>query len=160
MMCFFNVTKIYMKRICLLLTLVIFSANTFAQHSRGVVKGAVYGRKPGTTGTMMATKLEGYMGKKTRLATVIIGRVIKVTKTEGGWFEIDGGNGTVISAHFATMVNVPSSLAGHTCTIDGTAEKQFIADDEQHLAGNIAADKQRNNPKANITFEVLGLRVD
>jgi hypothetical protein len=143
--------------ICLATVLTVASQSAFAQ-------GKVYGTKPTSASLMPATKLQDYMGNKTRLGTVITGKIIKVTKTKGGWFEIDGGKGTIIQAHFKNYgVNLPANVDGHTAVIDGVAEKQFIADDGQHMAGDTATGKKQHMVKANaknhITFEVTGMIV-
>ena len=136
-----------------------FSAAAFAQPH-----GHIYGSKPDTTGTIKAVNLEKFMDKKTRISTTISGKVLKVTKEKGGWFTIDGGNGKIISAHFTDYkVNVPMGLAGKSIIAEGIAEKQFIADDQQHFAGDTARGKKehttKTNPKNSLTFEVKGLMV-
>jgi len=91
--------------------------------------------------------------------------VIKVTKTKGGWFELDAGNGKIINAHFKDYaVTIPADLKGRTVIIEGVAQKQFIADDGQHFAGDTVTGKKQHsvnaNPKQSLTFEVSGLMVD
>lgn len=124
--------------------------------------GTVYGTKPGTIGKMPAAKLENAMGKRTRISTVITGRVINVTKTKGGWFTVDAGNGKTIAAHFKNMgMNLPAGLKGKTVTVEGIAQKEFIADDMQHFAGDEGKQHTaKTNSKPNITFEVTGLMVE
>jgi hypothetical protein len=127
--------------------------------------GTVYGKKPTTSAEVKASALEAFMDKKTRISTTISGRVIKVTKQKGGWFTIDAGNGKVIAAHFSVInVTIPNDLAGRDIIAEGIAEKQFIADDMQHLAGDtVTGKKQHNvktNPKQKVTFEVKGLEVN
>jgi hypothetical protein len=129
------------------------------------VKGAVYGTKPNTVGMMPASKLEAYMDVRARVSTTIEGKVLKVTKTKGGWFNIDAGNGKIIAAHFKVYnINIPASLAGHIVIIEGVAQKRFIADDMQHLAGDTASSKKehavKTNPKQRLDFEVTGLEVE
>ena len=114
---------------------------------------------------LAAANLEPYMGNKTRISTTISGRVLKVTKTKGGWFEIDGGKGKVIAAHFRDYnVSIPLDLKGKYVIAEGVAAKEFIADDMQHLAGDtVTGEKQHNvktNPKKRLTFEAKGLMVD
>lgn len=139
--------------------------------SAGMVKqvplphGTVYGTKPGTAGLVDATKLEAYMGNKTRISTTIKGKVLKVTKVKGGWFTIDGGNGTVIAAHFSDYnVTIPASLQGKIITAEGVAAKQFIANDSQPMAGDTVKGKKQHsvntNTKKNLTLEVKGLMID
>lgn len=114
---------------------------------------------------MAATKVEAFMGKKTRISTTITGRVIRVTRQKGGWFELDAGSGKIIAAHFKNYnINIPADLAGRRVIIEGVAAKQFIADDLQHLAGDTVVGKKQHkvktNPKRELTFEVKGLLVD
>ena len=105
------------------------------------------------------------MGKKTRVTTALIGRLIRVTKPRGGWFELDAGNGKIIAAHFKDYnINLPKALRGRIVIIEGVAQKQFIADDMQHFAGDtVGRTKQhqvKTNPKQRLTFEGRGLMVD
>src|SRR5579864_3456471 len=87
-----------------------FSLASFAQ-----THGQVFGSKPDTAGMVKATNLEKYMDKKPRISTTINGKVLKVTKEKGGWFNIDAGNGKIISAHFTDYnVSIPKGLAGKT----------------------------------------------
>ena len=149
----------------LLLISLLFSAAGFAQQHSPLPHGMVYGKKPDTMAMMSATKLENFMGKKTRISTTIEGRVIRVIHEKGGWFELDAGNGKVIAAHFKDYsVNIPGILAGRTVIIEGVAQKQFIADDLQHLAGDTVTGKKQHKVKTDVkrkvTFEVKGLQVD
>ncbi|SDR93244.1 protein of unknown function [Mucilaginibacter mallensis] len=153
-----------MKLLYLLVALFL-SIGAGAQQHTPLPHGTVYGKKPSITSMMPATKLEAYMGNRTRISTTIEGKVIKVTKTKGGWFELDAGNGKIINAHFKDYaVTIPTDLKGRTVIIEGVAQKQFIADDGQHFAGDtVAGKKQHNvnaNPKQSLTFEVSGLMVD
>lgn len=105
------------------------------------------------------------MGKRTRTSAVIYGKVLKVTQSKGGWFDLDAGNGRIIKAHFANAhINLPYDLKGRQVIIDGVAQKQFIADDLQHFAGDTVIGKKQHhvkaNPKQRLTFEVHGLMVD
>jgi hypothetical protein len=149
-----------MKTIKLLLLFLLPIAG-FAQQ---LPRGTVFGAKPDTTAMLNATGLEAFMDKKPRITTTIHGRVIKVTHTKGGWFEIDAGKGKIIAAHFKDYnVTIPSGLAGKEIIADGVAEKQFIADDLQHYAGDTATGKKQHNvnanPKRALTFEVKGMMV-
>ncbi len=152
-----------MKTIALLLTL---SLSVFTHLDKAALSqtGKVYGSKPDATGMMLSSHLEAYMDKKTRINATIKGKILKVTKEKGGWFTIDAGNGKTIAAHFNTYnVFLPKSVAGKTAVIEGIAEKQFIADDTQHLAGDTVSGKKAHtskvNPKQRLTFEVKGLMV-
>lgn len=114
---------------------------------------------------MPASKLEAFMGKKTRISTTIEGKVLRVTKTKGGWFDLDAGNGKVIAAHFSTYnITIPIALKGHTVIVQGVAQKQFAANDLQPMAGDTVKGAkqhtQKANPKDKLTFEVTGLTVD
>jgi len=120
---------------------------------------------PNTSEVMEASKLEDFMGKKTRIRVAIKGKVLKVTRSKGGWFQISGGNGKIIFAHFITSnVTIPVDLSGKYVIADGTAEKQFIADDGQHFAGDTATGKKQHNvnanPKHRLSFEAHGLMVE
>jgi hypothetical protein len=123
----------------------------------------VYGIKPDTVGLMDASEIEAFMGKKTRTSATITGKVIKVTKPKGGWFELDAGKGKIINAHFRNYhITLPTDLKGRTVIIEGIAEKQFIADDQQHLAGGSTNKKKQHTTNTNkrLVFEVKGLFVD
>lgn len=99
------------------------------------------------------------MAQKPRISTTIKGKVIKVTKEKGGWFDLDAGGGKVIAAHFKDYnINIPADLKGRTVIVEGVAQKQIVADDQQHYAGE-------NQPKAKdnsnqLTFEATGLIVE
>lgn len=145
--------------------LLFTSVTVLAQKDEPLPHGIVYGQKPDTTAMMSAAKVEAFMGKKTRISTTIEGRVIRVTREKGGWFELDAGAGKVISAHFKNYnINIPADLAGRTVIMEGVAAKQFIADDLQHLAGDTVSGKKQHkvktDPKRKVTFEVKGLMVD
>jgi hypothetical protein len=153
-----------MKTTCLLLSLLISSC-LFAQTLPGMAHGMVYGAKPDTTQIVNASKAEAFIDKKTRVSVTLRGKVIKVTKQKGGWFDIDAGNGKVIAAHFKSYsVNIPADLKGRTIIADGVAQKQFIADDQQHFAGDTVKGKKQHsvktNPNRRLTFEVKGLMVE
>jgi len=137
----------------LLLAIAIFSSTiTFAQ------KGKIYGSKPNGSEVIEASKLNAFMDTKPRISTTIRGVVVKVTKTKGGWFTINAGNGKVIAAHFSKYdVTIPTSLAGHTVIAEGVAARQFMADDSQHLAGQKA---QHATNSEELTFEVTGLQIE
>ena len=110
---------------------------------------------------LKADQLERFMDAKTRISTTIRGKVLKVTRQKGGWFDIDAGNGKVIAAHFTNYsVNIPADLKGRTIIAEGIAQKQFIADDQQHFAGDKKQPNAKTNPKHKLTFEVKGLMVD
>ena len=143
----------------------LLSTVAFAQQHTPLPHGMVYGEKPNTQAMMSAAKLESFMGKKTRISTTIEGRVIRVIHKKGGWFELDAGGGKVIAAHFKNYnITIPADIAGRTVIIEGVAQKQFIADDLQHLAGDTVTGKKQHQVKTNtkrkVTFEVKGLQVD
>jgi len=153
-----------MKAITLLLTCFLGMLYPTQKHSP-LPHGMVFGTKPNTVAMFKADAVEAYMDKKTRINTTISGLVIKVTKTKGGWFDIDAGNGKVIAAHFQNYnITIPEDLKGKYIIAEGVAQKQFIADDLQHLAGDTVTGKNQHkvktNPKQVLTFEVKGLMVD
>ncbi len=153
-----------MKTYLFLLSL-LFTVSTFAQKHSPLPHGAVFGDKPNITGMMDASKVEAFMDKKMRISTTIKGRVLKVTQPKGGWFELDAGNGKIIAAHFKNYdVTIPTALQGRIVIVEGVAEKQFIADDMQHLAGDTVSGKKQHtvnvDPKKRLTFEVKELEVD
>lgn len=143
----------------------LFSVSAFAQKHTPMPHGTVFGATPDNTAMVTASNLEAYMDKKTRISTTIRGRVIKVTKPKGGWFEIDAGKGKVIAAHFRDYnITLPKDLKGKYVIAEGVASKQFIADDMQHLAGDTVTGKKSHTTKTNknqkLTFEVKGLLVE
>jgi hypothetical protein len=153
-----------MKAFYLLFTL-LFSLTAFAQKNTALPHGATFGTKPDTTAMVTTARLEAFMAQKTRISVTVRGKVIKVTKQKGGWFDLDAGNGKVISAHFKNYdIKIPTELKGHTVIVEGVAQKQFIADDMQHFAGNTAKGKKQHsvktNPKRRLIFEATGLMVE
>lgn len=138
----------------LLLAFAIFSsALAFAQQ-----KGAIYGTKPNGSEIIEASKLDAFMGNKTRISTTIRGVVVKVTQAKGGWFTINAGSGKLIAVHFTKYdITIPASLVGHTVVVGGVAARQFAADDSQHIVGQKA--QHATNPKE-LTFEATGLMVE
>lgn len=145
-----------------LICMLFISAQLIAQD---MPHGTVYGDKPNRIGLIPATNLENFMGKRTRISVTVSGKVLKVTKSKGGWFELDAGKGKVITAHFKKYdINIPASLQGRQVLVQGTAQKQFIADDLQHFAGDtVKGQKQhttKTNPTKRLTFEVNGLMVE
>ncbi|WP_121812487.1 DUF4920 domain-containing protein [Mucilaginibacter kameinonensis] len=153
-----------MKTIMLFISLLIVNAAT-AQKQVPLPHGMIFGQKPDTVALMPASKLEAFMGKKTRITTAISGKVIKVTKEKGGWFEMDAGSKRVITAHFANAgINLPTALAGRTVIISGIAAKQFIADDLQHMAGDTVNGKKQHKTNTSsdrkVSFEVKGFMID
>jgi len=144
-----------MKALTLLFAL-LFSVAAGAQQ---MPHGTIYGNKPNSAGAMDASKVEAFMGKKIRITATLTGKIAKVTNTKGGWFDLQGANGKIIKAHFQKAgINIPASLAGHNVIAEGIASKEFIADDHQHLAGNVKP--QKNNISDSLSFAVTGLEVD
>ncbi|MBL4677800.1 MAG: DUF4920 domain-containing protein [Mucilaginibacter sp.] len=153
-----------MKKLALLL-LIFCSMQSFAQKPTALPHGMVFGKKPKDVPPVPAAKIETLMGGKIRQTTAIVGKVLKVKKEQGGWFNIDAGNGRIIEAHFADYnIKLPTAIAGRIVIIEGVAQRQLIADDAQHLAGDTATGKKQHqakvNPKERITFEVQGLMID
>jgi hypothetical protein len=147
-----------------LLIFIYIALPVLAQHTP-LPHGMVFGTKPVNSQVIPAWRVEAFMDKKTRISTTIRGRVIKVTKAKGGWFEVDAGKGKIIAAHFKNYgVTIPTALKGKIVLIEGVAEKQFIADDLQHFAGDTVNGKKQHlvktNPLRRLTFEVTGLMVD
>jgi hypothetical protein len=154
-----------MKTILLSFALLLSSA-LLAKKQTPAPHGTVFGTKPRTMGMISASKLEAFMAKKNRLSITIEGKVLKVTKPNGGWFNLDAGHGKIINAHFKnTNINIPNDLKGRTVIVEGVAQKLFIADDQQHFAGDtVKSSKQPNAKKPaannNLTFEVSGLMIE
>ena len=146
----------------LLLQALLFSIPVFAQINKGLPHGTTFGTKPDTTAIVTAQKLEVFMAQKTRITIAVKGKVLRVTKQKGGWFDLDAGNGKVIAAHFKNYnINIPADLKAHIVIVAGAAQKQFIADDQQHFAGDTVTGKKQHdvktNPKHRLTFEATGL---
>ncbi|PTQ99914.1 uncharacterized protein DUF4920 [Mucilaginibacter yixingensis] len=143
--------------------MICLAAATLAQAQHKLPHGMVYGAKPNTTQIIAANKLEDWMARRPRVSTTIKGRVLKVTDVRGGWFEMDGGRGRVIAAHFnRSGVNLPKNLAGKTAVVEGIAQRQMVAADKQHFAGDRANGHQpevNTDPRKHITFEAKGLEV-
>lgn len=149
-----------MKAITFLLALSI-SVSVFAQKHDVLSHGTVFGSKPNDAATIKAENLETYMAKKARISTTISGKVTRVTNSKGGWFEIDAGHGKIIAAHFRDYkINIPDDLKGKYILAEGIAEKQFVADDGQHLAGGNKEHGGKTDAKQRLTFEVSGLMVE
>jgi hypothetical protein len=139
--------------------------STFAQKHTPLPHGMIFGTKPNTTAMMDASKVEAFMDKRTRVSVTLRGRVIKVNKEKGGWFDLDAGKGKIIAAHFKDYnINIPAALQERIVIVEGVAQKQFIADDLQHFAGDTAVGKKQHtvktDPNRRLTFEVKGLFVD
>ncbi|GAA4325355.1 hypothetical protein GCM10023149_27630 [Mucilaginibacter gynuensis] len=150
-----------LSRVSLVLSLLLFCfAYTAHAQNAALPHGMIYGTQPDTAVMMDAPKLREFMGKKTRITTAIKGKVIKVTKAKGGWFELDAGNGEIITAHFSRGgINLPLNIKDRVVIIDGVAKKNFIADDEQHFAGDTTTYKTHSKELPRISFEVKGLMV-
>jgi RecJ-like exonuclease len=152
--------RCWLLPICICLNL-----TAIAQHKTAMPHGMVYGVKPDTMQLIPAWRVEAFMAKKVRISTTIRGRIIKVTKTKGGWFQLDAGKGKIIAAHFKNYnITIPTALTGKIVFVEGVAEKQFIADDLQHFAGDTVRGKKQHavktDPKRRLIFEVKGLMVD
>ncbi len=157
--------SLIMKALFIFSIFVLSVLTVLAQNRTRLPHGMTFGKKVDTTANLPATKVEAFMDKKIRISTTITGKVLKVTKTKGGWFDLDAGQGKIIKAHFKEYdVTIPTALKGRTVTIQGVAQKQFIADDMQHFAGDTIKGKKQHhgnaNPKQRLTFEVAGLTVD
>jgi len=142
--------------------LVLLSDITIAT-TQPLPHGMVYGQKPNALGLLPVSQLESYMGEHTRISITISGRVSRVTKTKGGWFVLDCGKGNEIEAHFTKAnVAIPKTLKGHNIIAEGIAQRQFMAADMQHFAGDKPENpgKPVTKVKPKITFEVKGLMID
>ncbi|OCX51209.1 hypothetical protein BEL04_21135 [Mucilaginibacter sp. PPCGB 2223] len=153
-----------MKTFTSILFLMAIGHAVIAQKHTPLPHGMLYGQKVNTLDMMPAYKLEAFMGKKVRVSTTISGKVLRVTQSNGGWFEMDGGSGRIIKVHFRDYgINLPTDLRGRQVIIEGVAQKQFIADDMQHFAGDTVAGKKehqiKTNPKRVLSFEAKGLMV-
>lgn len=145
-------------KVFVFLTILLIAATV---QSQPLPRNTIFGKKPSTTGLIMATKLEAFMGKRPRIKVSISGLVTLVTKSKGGWFDIDAGGGKVITAHFKNYrINIPAGLKNHYIVAEGVAAKQFISSAGQHFAGGDVKGHQKPVKKQIITFEVKGLRVD
>jgi hypothetical protein len=147
------------------LFIICFMQSVAAQGHWPMPHGMVYGIKPDTTQVIPAWRIEVFMDKKVRISTTIRGRITKVTKQKGGWFELDAGKGKIIAAHFKNYgINIPLALKGKIVFVEGVAQKQFIADDLQHYAGDTVNGKKQHtvktDPKRRLIFEVKGLLID
>jgi len=154
-----------MNRVFTVLVFALASANLFAQKHTPLPHGMVYGQQVNSRQSIPANNLEGFMAQKTRISTTIIGKVVKVDKPQGGWFQMDGGDGKIIAVHFKDYnINLPADLKGRIVMIEGVAQKQFIADDMQHFAGDTVKGKKQHqvnaDPKRRLTFEATGLFVE
>ncbi|AMR31019.1 hypothetical protein A0256_06065 [Mucilaginibacter sp. PAMC 26640] len=146
-------------------SLIFTAAVCFAQKPPPLPHGMVFGIKPTGIAPTDAALVESNMMKKTRITTAIRGRIIRVTRSKGGWFEMDAGKGKIIDAHFKNFdVDLPKALRGRVVILQGVAQKEFIADDSQHFAGDTVSGKKQHkvnaDPKQRLTFEVTGLMVD
>jgi hypothetical protein len=142
-----------------LMIVMLVSVKAIAQR---IPHGMVYGSKPNRVGLVQANRLEAFMAKRTRISVTVAGRVAQVTKAKGGWFDVDAGNGKIITAHFKNYgVTIPQSLKNHYIVMEGVAQKQMIPDDHQHYAGgNNRGHSKQGFQKQLLSFEVTGLAVD
>jgi hypothetical protein len=154
-----------MIKLCLaILVLHFIPVNLQAQKTVPLPHGTTFGKRVDTAQNMPATRLEAFMGKMTRISTTVKGKVLKVDTPKGGWFRLDAGNGKVIKVHFKDYnVTIPTGLRGRQVMIEGVAQKQFIADDMQHFAGDTVTGKKQHqsnaDPKQRLIFEATGLMV-
>jgi hypothetical protein len=141
--------------------LVMNSLSAIAQKPVKLPHGMVFGAKPSTVGLMPASQLESFMGKRTRITTAIVGKVLKVTNTKEGLFTMDAGRGKVIDARFKTEgISLPPNIKGREVIISGVATKQFNAFDAQREAGSKPSSKKQSNTQQPLSFEAVGLMVN
>jgi len=149
-----------MKNIVFSIIALFCITSVCAQKRTPLPHGMVFGSNPSTVGLMPASKLEDFMGKRTRTSAAISGVILKVTKPKGGWFILDAGRGRTIAAHFKNYnVVLPADIKGREVIISGVVTKQFTADDQQQLAGS-REHAIKINPKQRLAFEVVGLMVN
>lgn len=147
-----------MKTIFLLQAL-LFSFAAFSQTGKQLPHGTYFGRKPDETVVINADRLQAFMAQKPRITIAVKGKIVKVTKVKGGWFNLDAGGGKVIAVHFKDYnINTPAELEGRTVIVEGVAQKQIVSDDQQHFAGENQP-KSKDNPNQ-LTFEATGLTVE
>ncbi len=138
----------------LLLLIALGSALATSAQKKAMPHGMVYGVKPDTSNIVPANRIEAFMDKKVRISTTLRGKVLKVTKTKGGWFELDAGQGKIIAAHFTDYrVVTPPELEGKTVLIEGVAQKKFDASGKANTG-------TKTDPKRKLIFEVKGLMVE
>jgi hypothetical protein len=145
--------------------LLVFTGGGIAQKHTPLPHGMAFGQKVNTQDAMPASKVEAFMGNKSRISTTLTGKVLTVEKEKGGWFDLDAGNGKILKVHFKNYdVTIPKDLKGRSVIIQGVAQKLFIADDLQHFAGDTVKGKQQHNVKVNskqrVEFEATGLLVN
>jgi hypothetical protein len=155
----------FVMKFIILLVVTVLSAHAPQQKHTPLPHGMIFGARPSNINMIPANKLEAYVGKRARTYAVVVGKVIRVTKPKGGWFEVDAGNGNIIQAYFENyQVNLPEDLKGREVIMDGIAAKHFIADDRQHMAGDTVVGKKQHqvktNPKRRLYFAVKGLMVN
>jgi len=149
-----------MKYILLSIVALFLLNNASAQKHTPLPHGMIFGGNPSTVGLMPASKLEDFMGKRTRTSAAISGVILSVIKPQGGWFILDAGKGRTIAAHFKNYnVLLPAAIKGREVIISGVVTKQFTADDQQQLAGS-REHAVKTNPKQRLAFEVVGLMVN
>ncbi|WP_158825598.1 DUF4920 domain-containing protein [Mucilaginibacter lacusdianchii] len=143
------------------LLLLILTVNTYAQKHTPLPHGVVFGSRPSTTSLVPAAQLRTYMGNRARTSAAIVGTVVEVTQSKGGWFTMKAGKSEVIKARFRqASINLPKDLKGREVVISGKASKQFNAFDSQREAGDKSRNVSRPGNKQPILFEVEGLMVN
>ncbi|EHQ27932.1 DUF4920 domain-containing protein [Mucilaginibacter paludis] len=153
-----------MKIACIITTLMM-PVILLAQKHTPLPHGMTFGQQVNSRQNIPAANVEAFMGKKTRISTTLTGKVLKVDHPKGGWFRMDAGNGKIIRVHFKDYnITIPTALKGRTVMIEGVAQKEFIADDMQHFAGDTVKGKKQHqvktNPRQRLTFEATGLMVE
>ena len=147
-------------KLCLFLLLLMPVGLAHAQQTVPLPHGMIFGTKPDTANAMEVSKLRDFMGKKTRISTVLKGAIIKVIHEKGGWFELDAGNNRAIAAHFKNYnVNLPAAIQNRVVIVECVAKKHFLADDKQHFAGDTVTYKTDAVSRQKISLEVKGLMV-
>lgn len=153
---------------------VIFSALTVSAQQHGqsmrptgsasgiVPKGKIYGEKVDVKTAHPIGDMESYLGRRTSITTTISGRVVDVDRS-GDSFTLKDNKGRPVTVMFnKTGFKFPSSLRGRTVLIDGMISKQFIANNQQHYAGNnsgMEKTHQKNNNTGGYTMRARGVQI-
>ncbi|RYZ93761.1 MAG: DUF4920 domain-containing protein [Sphingobacteriaceae bacterium] len=149
-----------MKHYWLILLLLLPGYFTRAQQAVPLPHGMIFGTRPDTANALNISKLHGFMGKKTRITTVLKGKIANVTHQQGGWFNVNSGNKQLISAHFKNYgVILPVDIAGRVVIMQCVAKKNIRSDDHQVFAGDTATHTSNEKATGTISLEVIGLMI-
>ncbi|PJJ83263.1 DUF4920 domain-containing protein [Mucilaginibacter auburnensis] len=136
--------------------------NTYAQRTP-LPHGMIFGTKPDTSVVLDAAKLDSSMDRRNRISTIIKGRVLRVTDTQNGWFEMEAGKGKLISARFKNDgIKLPSALKGRVVIIQGIAARKMEAVNGKPagtVVKNVKDPEKTRDGTIPLIFEVAGLMV-